>query len=141
MSDRLAELEHEAAAGRGADLGEAHSLIDLLARTPKAQRGEIRRRLKARILGLVREARVLVVRRGADRLCAAQFHFRAGGRRDYVIYYRGARRHRNGGWDVWSLADVIKAGDIDLRDRADATALEAELLDLDLGELDATALE
>jgi DNA invertase Pin-like site-specific DNA recombinase len=137
VSERLAGLRQEEESSKpSADLGEAQSLISLLAQAPDDQREDLRRRLKARIRQLVTEIRVLVVRRGRDRLCVAQLWFRAGGRRrDILIYHKAGWSSWSHGekaqWWVRSFADVAAPGDLDLRKAAHVKRLEKVLAAFD----------
>jgi DNA invertase Pin-like site-specific DNA recombinase len=141
LSERLAELHEEQAGRQPADLGECQSLIDMLAQAPEDQREELRRRLKVRIRQVVAGLWVLIVPRGRARLVAVQLWFSGGKRqRGYVFLHNpldGSRPGRPP--EPLSAAWAAKRGALDLRDQTDARALEAELLDLDLAELDATA--
>jgi hypothetical protein len=129
VGEQLAELHQEQDNRRTADLGEAHSLIDLMKQTPPEQRDDLRRRLKVRIRQLLSDVRVLVVPRGRDRWCAVQLWFRGGNRRrDYIILHKPGKRfgetRTEGQWWCRSLATVIQEDDLDLRRRADAAKLE-----------------
>jgi DNA invertase Pin-like site-specific DNA recombinase len=133
VSKRKAELEEEEDGRAPADLGETHTIINLLAKARPGQREELRRRLKGRIRQVVAGAWVVIVRRGRTCLCGVQLHFRAGERRrDYVITHKPGTRYGPGQWWARSLAAVVKAGDLDLRRPSDAAALEDLLLALDL---------
>jgi DNA invertase Pin-like site-specific DNA recombinase len=136
VSRRKAELEEEEDGRATADLGETKTLIDLLDRARPEQREDLRRRLKGRIRQLVLGAWVLMVRRGMTCLCAVQLHFRAGERRrDYLLIHRPGNRYREGTWRAWSLADVTKPRDLDLRKRDHARRLEKALAVIDLSEI------
>jgi DNA invertase Pin-like site-specific DNA recombinase len=136
VSERLAELEEQDAGHPAADLGETHTLIDLLAQTPPEQREELRRRLKARIRLLVAEMWVLIVAKGRDRLCAVQMYFRSGKHRDYVVWHRPGKSYGKGRaeahWEALSSADVQALGALDLRKHKHAAKLERALAGLDL---------
>jgi DNA invertase Pin-like site-specific DNA recombinase len=136
VRERLDQLEQEEDGGGPADLGEAQSLIGMLAKAadgPAELRGDLRRRLKGRLAQLVTEVRVLIVRRGKTCLCACQFWFRGGGRhRNYLIMHRPGTRFTEGRWWVRSLADVAAPGDLDLRKREHAEELEAALAGLEV---------
>jgi DNA invertase Pin-like site-specific DNA recombinase len=132
---RRAELE-QGEDGSAADLGEAQSLIDLLATTPAEEREEVRRRLKMRIAQLVTGIWVVIVRRGMTCLCAVQVHFRgAGRRREFLIVHIPRNRYAQGRWWAKSLASVVKSGDLDLRKPADALKLEKLLALVDVDKL------
>src|SRR5262249_22177879 len=129
----LEKAKREAASQESDNLGECHSLIDLLDGTEGEERDELRRRIKTALGRLVEGLWVLTVSRGHDRLITLQVWFKGGKvRRDYLIWYRVASYRRGGKWNVRSLADVVKARDLDLRRRADAAALERTLLALDV---------
>jgi DNA invertase Pin-like site-specific DNA recombinase len=137
VSERLAELQTERDDRQTADLGEAHSLIDLHDRTPPEQREDLRRRLKVRIRQLVSEVRVLTVPHGRSRVCAVQVRFRGSKRRrDYLILHEpgksfGATRSE-GRWWAKSWSQVVADGDLDLRKQAHARKLEEALTHVDV---------
>jgi hypothetical protein len=98
---------------------------------------EARMRLRGILRRTVDEIQVLIVRRGVDRLLAAQVWFAGGDRcRHFLIYYRPARgnvtKKTPAHWSVVSLADAVRADDLDLRRREDAAKAEAGLLKIDL---------
>src|SRR5262249_41057563 len=96
----------------------------------EGEREDLRRRTRAVIRRLVDSAWVLVVPRGKKQLVALQLRFRGGEEhRNYLIYAR------MGYWQAWSLADVVKPGDLDLRQPEAVAAREAEWLQLDLAQL------
>jgi DNA invertase Pin-like site-specific DNA recombinase len=147
VRDRLTELSREDAGPPSANLGEAQSLIGMLANAPADQRAELRRRLKARLPQLVAEVMVLVVPRGRDRLCAVQVWFHNKRQRSYLILHRPREvtggnefvltetgtwlRAGGGGW-MRTFVSAATAGDLDLRKRGDAKKLEVVLTNLDL---------
>jgi hypothetical protein len=88
---------------------------------------ELRLKLRGVLRRVIDSASVLIVPRGATRLCAVQFFFTGGGRRDYLILHRTAGFRRTAAWGCRSLASVVRAGDLDLRDRDHAVRLEARL--------------
>jgi DNA invertase Pin-like site-specific DNA recombinase len=136
VSEQRAELEQQEDGRASADLGEAHSLIALLEKTRAEHRGDLRRRLKGRIRQLVKEAPVVIVRRGQVCLCAVQLWFRADNRhRDYIILHRFGNRHHEGKSFVRSLADVAPAK-LDLRKPDHARRLERELAKVTLDSTD-----
>jgi hypothetical protein len=116
--------------------GQAQSLLDAINRDPDA-----RLRLRALLRQLVTDIRLLVVRRGRDRLAAVQIWFTGGEHRDYVILHRPplATPHfrRPGRWWAKSFVADAAAGELDLRRRDDAERLAAELATLDVGRGDA----
>jgi hypothetical protein len=93
---------------------------------------EARLKLRPVLRRVIEDAQVLIVRRRSYQLCAVQFFFTGGGRRDYLITYQPAAYRRPGVVRPLSLASVVKAGDLDLRQRADAAALERLLNTVDL---------
>jgi DNA invertase Pin-like site-specific DNA recombinase len=111
------------------------SLVDMLrkAADPNAARLRLRATLRRSIEG----AWVLLVRRGCRRLCAVQVYFQGGARRDYLVVYKAAGKHRPGGWSAWSLAEKVEAGDLDLRRPEHALALERLLAEVDLAHMGA----
>ena len=136
VSEERATLEEEEQGRTSADLGEAQSLIDLLARTPPEQREELRRRLKARIRQLVSGIWLVIVRHGKQCVCAAQLWFRGSERhRDYLILHKPGTKYGEGEWRISSLASVIKSKKTDLRVRGRAQALEALLTEIDVSKL------
>jgi DNA invertase Pin-like site-specific DNA recombinase len=85
-----------------------------------------RLRLRELLRTIITEAWVLVVPIRSRRLCAVQFHFREGGRRDYLIDYHAAGRGREGGWEARSFASDDH--EFDLRNPENALELERLLL-------------
>jgi hypothetical protein len=129
VAESLADLQREETSSRPASLGEAHSLIDLLARAAPEQREELRRRLKTRIRQLVSEMRVLIVCRGRrDRVAAVQLFFAGGACRNYLV------AHRAGSRSAASNAWPHEVGQLDLRQSNHAARLEAALLRVDVGQ-------
>jgi DNA invertase Pin-like site-specific DNA recombinase len=118
-------------------LGEAQSLADLLDAAEEGELLPLRTKIKARIADLVEDMRFLVVPRGRDRVAALQVFFRESGLcRDYLMWFSPGRSYGESRVEpvckVGSLAEAVGKGDLDLRDRSHALALEAELLALDL---------
>jgi hypothetical protein len=135
--ERRTDLEQEEDGGSAADPGETQSLIGLLANTPSAEREDVRRRLRVRIAQLVGGVWVVVARQGKKCVCGVQLFFRGGDRRrDDLILHSPGNRHREGGWRVWSLADAIALGELDLRKPAHAKRLETALVSLPLEALE-----
>jgi DNA invertase Pin-like site-specific DNA recombinase len=128
VSEDKAELERAEDGRAVADLGEAHSLIDLLKGAAVDRREDLRCRLKGRIQQLLSGAWLVLVRHGRKCLCGVQLWFRESNkRRDYLILHKPGTRYGAGGWRVWSLADVTGKADLDLRKQADARKLEEVL--------------
>jgi DNA invertase Pin-like site-specific DNA recombinase len=122
--------------------GEAQSLAAALASAPDPQ--DARLRLRSKLRGIIDSIYLLVVPRGRSRLLAAQIIFRkdsghAGKVRDYLVCHvpprSNGRARVEGRSRVWSLLDVVKSDDLDLRRPEDAAALEMELAALDLAGL------
>jgi DNA invertase Pin-like site-specific DNA recombinase len=126
-AEAAAQLEKAralAATGEAEALGEAQTLIGLLAGAEGEELLSLRMRVKQRLREVVSEVWLLVVPRGWDRLAALQVFFTNGRRRDLLILAR-----RGGLWRAASLADVAEAGD--LRDRKQARGLEQLLSAID----------
>jgi hypothetical protein len=89
---------------------------------------DARLRLRASLRRMTEVIMLLVVPRGHDRLCAVQFHFKEGARREYLVLYRPAAKPfgKPRPARVWreSLARIAKPGKLDLRKPADAQKLE-----------------
>ncbi len=135
LAARLAEASHRAAHPLYETWGEFKTLAAALDAAPDPE--DFRLRLRAALRRIAESMWLLVVPRGKVRLCVVQIYFRGGRRREYLIYYRPAQRP--GGKPIpakcprpWSLADVLKPGDVDLRDPADAAAVAEGLEALDL---------
>jgi DNA invertase Pin-like site-specific DNA recombinase len=112
------------------------SLVDIV----REGGDEARLKLRPVLRRVVEGMHVLIVRRGAWRLCAVQAYFAEGGaRRDYLITYRPAGNGRGEAWRAWSLSEVAGPADLDLRKQAHARQLEKLLGAIDpaaLGELE-----
>jgi DNA invertase Pin-like site-specific DNA recombinase len=137
LASQLAEAKRKASHPLSETWGEAKGLL------AAAGTDESRTRLRMALRALVHEAWLLVVPRngGSDRYCAVQLFFQTDDpavrrRRDYLIFHRAGRNNGTpaSSWCV-SLADVVRGGDLDLRDRDDAAALEKILAALDPAEL------
>jgi DNA invertase Pin-like site-specific DNA recombinase len=118
--------------------GEAQSLLLALESAPDPE--DARLRLRAALRRMVDGIWVLVIPRGMDRLAAVQIWF-AGGKkhRDYLILHQNPKANQHGRsegrWWCRSLSTVTKAGQLDLRQRRDAAALEKLLLAVDVDKL------
>jgi DNA invertase Pin-like site-specific DNA recombinase len=128
LEDLLASARHEAEHPMARTWQDAQNLIGDLDDAPDPR--DARLRLRSALRRITESVQLLVVPRGRVRLVAVQFHFRQGTRRDYLIVSRTP-----GNWSAGSLADVVRGGDLDLRDQDHALALEQELLALDLDTL------
>jgi hypothetical protein len=143
LTKKLTAAREKAAHPLSETWGETKTLLVAL-RTAK-DKEEARLRLRSALRRIISEIRILVVPVGRDRLCAVQVWFargeHAGRQRSYLIVNRppkaNARARTEGGWWCRSLAGMHRCGDLDLRRREDAAALEAELLALDLDRLTA----
>jgi DNA invertase Pin-like site-specific DNA recombinase len=134
LKDQLNAAQQRAAHPAGEQWGEAMSLIDVLDTAPDPQ--DARLKLRALLGRRVDEIWLLVVPRSETRrLCAVEVFFAGGARRDYLILQQSAGNRRPGGWWARALADVADPGDLDLRRRDDAAALEKVLLAEDLERL------
>jgi DNA invertase Pin-like site-specific DNA recombinase len=140
LTERLAEARQRAASPLAAAWDDTKSLAGILEHAAKPE--DVRVRIRTALRRIIDEVYLLAVPRGLDRLAAVQICF-AGGkrRRDYVIYHRHSRRgYREripARWRAWSLAEVVKSDDLDLRHQEDVAALEKELAALDLAGLTA----
>jgi DNA invertase Pin-like site-specific DNA recombinase len=136
----VAELEKakaESASREGDTLGETQSLVKLMDDAQGEERDQLRRKVRAALRRLVESAWVVIVPRGRTRLVALQLWFTGGKkRRDYLFAARPGTKKTPGHWDAYTLASVIDRDDLDLLDRSYAEALEAELLALDLADLE-----
>jgi DNA invertase Pin-like site-specific DNA recombinase len=118
---------------------ETKSLMTTLREAPDPH--DARLRLRAALRRIVASIWVLIVPRGRVRLAAVQIYFADGKRcRDYLIFYRPPSANHIGTAyaaenHACSLAGVIKPGELDLRDRRHAEALERQLLGIDLEQL------
>jgi DNA invertase Pin-like site-specific DNA recombinase len=121
----LEKARATAATGEAEALGEAQSLIGLLAEAEGEERLALRTRIKQRVHEIVSEMWLLTAPpRGWDRVAALQIYFTNGRHRDLLILAR-----RGEAPAARSFADVVGADGWDLRKPADASTLEAALLD------------
>jgi DNA invertase Pin-like site-specific DNA recombinase len=95
---------------------------------------ELRLKLRGVLRRVIDSACVLIVPRGATRLCTVQFFFTGGVQRSYLILHRTAGFRRTSVWWCRSFASVVQSGDFDMRDRSHATRLERVLLKFDLSD-------
>jgi DNA invertase Pin-like site-specific DNA recombinase len=134
LAAELAEARQRAAHPLSESWGQMQSLVEIL--DGAADPRDARLRLRSALRRIIESIHLLVVPRGRDRLCAVQLWFTGGKRcRSYFIFHRAAGFHRAESWQALSLATVAKAGDLDLRQKADAAALERVLGTVDLDAL------
>jgi len=131
LEEQLREARQKASHPLSESWGQAQSLIQIIRRDPEA-----RLRLRALLRVIVQDIVLLVVKRGRDRLAAAQVWFAGGEHRDYLVLHRPplcqpGRSRQPGLWRSRSLAH----SSLDLHDTAQVKALEAELQALDLATL------
>jgi DNA invertase Pin-like site-specific DNA recombinase len=134
----LVEARERAAHPLSESWGAAQALLPARATAPDPEDFGVRLRLHLR--NIIAEVWLLVVRRGRDRLAAVQLWFHGGGKhRDFLIFHQASRgnglMHAAAKWRCRSRLFKSKRGELDLRKRADAEALEKELLALDLTEM------
>jgi DNA invertase Pin-like site-specific DNA recombinase len=135
--DRLrAELAHPLSQS----WDETKGLLHLLEQAQ--DRDALRLRLRLVLHRVISSIEVVIVRRGGRRLLAAQVWFVGSDKhRSYLVLHQQARGNRHGAykppqWWARSFAAAgIEAGDLDLRQKEDALALEAELAAVDLTQL------
>jgi DNA invertase Pin-like site-specific DNA recombinase len=139
LAEELAEVQREAASPLAEAWGTFRTLAGL---KPAGDTDDLRVRIKAALRRTVEGIWCLFVSHGrkSDRLAAVQVWFKSGACRNYLIRHRQPRANSHGWradgiWQVWSLADVVRPGDLDLRDRAHAEALEKRLQAFDLSAL------
>jgi DNA invertase Pin-like site-specific DNA recombinase len=138
LVEKLSEAREKAAHPLSVAWGETQSLAASLNSAPDPV--DARLRLRRTLRQIVEGIWILVVRRGHDRLCAAQVWFGGGKKhRDYLILHRppkaNRRKRTEGGWRACSLASIPKTGQLDLRRRKDAAALEKLLAAVDIEDL------
>jgi DNA invertase Pin-like site-specific DNA recombinase len=103
---------------------EFRSLADVIkgADDPDAVRLKVRTLLRSAVESIW----VLIVPKGATRLCAVQVCFAGGARRHYLIAHRTAAYRRREEWRPWSFGEAAP-GEWDLSDRGDAALLAKKL--------------
>jgi DNA invertase Pin-like site-specific DNA recombinase len=132
--DRRAELEHADDGQTPAALGEAQSLITLLASASDSDRAELRRKLKRHLKMLVERIYILLVRRGGVSLIAIQAFFRGSTRRrSFLIVSKSGTKHGPGWWSACSLRRDIAPDDLDLRHNRQMKDLTKALQKIDIG--------
>jgi hypothetical protein len=131
IADKLIEARLQAASPLGEAWGQTQTLAAALDSAP--DKAAARTRLQATLRRVVSEIWVLIVRHKGYSLMAVQVWFAGDGRhRDYLIWFQPARSGclktpRPAEWSVRSLALPGRKGDFNLRDPADAAALEEAL--------------
>src|SRR5262249_3371835 len=131
IASRLTAAQQKAAHPLRDAWGECQSLLAVLASAPDPR--DARLRLRCTLGRIVESIWMLIVPRRRDRLCAVQIWFTGGKRcRSYFIFYKSASFQRKGQWWAHSLAEVVRPGELDLRDRDHARRLEEALASLDL---------
>jgi Recombinase len=80
---------------------EAQDLAALLDATPPEEMEDRRLRLRAALRRVVDSIWLLVVPRGRDKLLGVQIYFQGGGRREYLVWYRGLQANQNGRDEGW----------------------------------------
>jgi DNA invertase Pin-like site-specific DNA recombinase len=106
-------------------------LVDLV----KAGGDEARLKIRPVLRSVVDEMLVLVVPRGAWRLCYVQVFFHGGARRDYLLMHRTAGNQREECWCYNSATPALTAGLLDLRDQGATALLQAALEAIDVERL------
>jgi DNA invertase Pin-like site-specific DNA recombinase len=134
LAEQLAQARREAASPLGESWGQFRSLVDVLASAPDPQ--DVRVRLRAALRRMLAGIWCLFVARGAQRLAAVQVWFQGDGHRDYLILHQpatgGFQKKRPSSWRAWSLAEVTKAGDVDLRQAKYVREVERQLRSVQL---------
>jgi hypothetical protein len=130
----IAEARARAANPLSASWAEAKSLLKVLKSAPDPL--DARLQLRTALRRIVESIQLVIVPRGRDRLCAAQFWFAGGKCRSYVILNQppkaNASARTEGGWWCCSLASVGELKVSDLRKRGEARELESLLAGVDL---------
>ncbi len=135
-ADELAAARIAAASPLAESWGDARGLIETLAGAPDQRAARLR--LRAAIARIVDSVQCVLVRHGTAQFAAVQLWFKPGAaQRSFVILHRHARGgrgadNRPASWSVMSNAWPTGAGEIDLRKRADAKAIEKALARLDV---------
>jgi DNA invertase Pin-like site-specific DNA recombinase len=95
-------------------------------------------RLRAALLATISGVWCVFVRRGIIQLAAVQVWFNEGSHRDYLIAYRrpvAGRTRQEAVKKARTLADLVKLGPLDLRQKQHAERLEKALLSIDAHKL------
>jgi hypothetical protein len=125
LAAKLAEARLRERNPKSAAFAEMVTLMDVA--TSELHRLRLRELLRT----IIDEVWVLVIPRKSRRLCAVQIFFSGGGRRDYLVYYQAAAYCRAGFWKARSFKHDL-SGNLDLRDRKHAGALQQLLESVDL---------
>lgn len=138
-AEDLARAQREAASPLAESWGEFRSLAELLRQDDSE---DLRMRVRSALLRSVESITCLFTGVGRTRVAAVRVDFRGTGRhRDYLIVYdpgrSNAAKKGQGRRYTKSFADVSGAGDIDLRDPAQAAKLEKWLASVDMKSLTA----
>jgi hypothetical protein len=138
LAERLAVAREKAAHPLSETWGEAQTLLGALDKALDPE--DARLRLRAALRRMIESVWLLVVPRGAVRLCAVQIWFTDGKRhRDYLVMHRPPKANQSGrtegGCRAGSCVDVAALGPLDLRQRADAAKLQRLLEVLDVAAL------
>jgi hypothetical protein len=118
--------------------GQTHGLLETIATAPDP--ADARLRLRSLLRRIVDSVWILPVPRGRARLCLVQLWFTdAEHHRNYLILHEPSKGNGKVRVDsltrCWSLADVFKPGDVDLRTPEVAAVVAEKLLALDLEKL------
>jgi DNA invertase Pin-like site-specific DNA recombinase len=139
LQGELENISLEEAHPLGNSWSEVQDLAAALDAAPDPE--EARLRLRAALRRITETISLLIVCRGHERLCAVQFHFREGGRRDYLIRFRPERslfgkKTVPAICSAWSLARAVAApDDLNFQRPEDIAALEQLLGEVDLASL------
>jgi hypothetical protein len=130
----LTEARQKAASPLHEAWGECRSLLNMLDAAPDPEGARIR--LRAAIRRIVEGIWCSFVGRDSVRLAGVQIWFTGGERRDYLIVHRpatgGAVAARAAEWWAGSLKEMVTTEDLDLRHKADASALAKRLSEVDM---------
>lgn len=123
----LAAARAKAATPLAGAIGDCHGVIDVFRRNSNDE--DTRARLKGVLRRVVSQVVCLFVARGRSRVAAVQVWFKDGARhRDFCIRYTSGRGNAQtqtaASWEALSAAWSTAPGDIDLRNPADAAAVE-----------------
>jgi DNA invertase Pin-like site-specific DNA recombinase len=142
LEDRKKELVALLAAARqkaSSPLSEVWAETKNLAATlaTAADPRDTRLRLRSALHRIAESITLLVVPWRHERFAAVQINFTDGGCRSYAILHKPASGRRKESWWCRSLSTVASPGNLDLRRREDAEALEKALAEVDLAGIEA----